>query len=254
MLRPRIIPCLLLKDKELVKTVQFKEPKYIGDPINAVRIFNEKQVDELMVLDIDATVQKQEPDYALIAQLAEECRMPLCYGGGITTVEQAQHILSLGVEKIAISAAAIQNPELITTIAQRVGSQSVAVVLDIKKSFLGNYEIFTHNGSINTKRNLTEFVQVLQTAGVGEIIINAIDRDGTLKGYDQKLNDKVFAATHIPVTFMGGAASFADFESMMQRYGAIGIAAGSVFVLKGKYRAVLIQYPNPTDKARLLGL
>jgi len=153
MLRPRIIPCLLIKDKGLVKTINFKNPKYVGDPINAVRIFNEKEVDELIVLDIDATLENRAPDFKIIENLAAECRMPLCYGGGVKTVEQAKIILGLGVEKIAISSAAIENPSLVNEASQCIGNQSVVVVLDVKKSsILGKYEIWTHNGRKNTKK------------------------------------------------------------------------------------------------------
>ena len=155
MLRPRIIPCLLVKNKGLVKTVGFKNPKYVGDPINAVRIFNEKEVDELAVLDIDATIEKREPDYIMIEHLAAECRMPLCYGGGVTTSEQVQRIVQLGVEKVAISSAAINNPDLVSRSAERVGNQSIVVVLDARKAFTGNkYEVWTHNGRKNTGKNV----------------------------------------------------------------------------------------------------
>ena len=174
MLRPRIIPSLLLHDKGLVKTVNFKSPKYVGDPINAVRIFNEKEVDELAFFDIDATVLNKEPDYILIEKLANQSRMPLCYGGGVKTVEQAQKIFGLGIEKIALSSAAIQNPKLVTQIADRVGSQSVIVVLDIKKKLLGGYEIYTHNGKKSTGINPIKLAKELEQLGTGEIIINSI--------------------------------------------------------------------------------
>jgi imidazole glycerol-phosphate synthase subunit HisF len=176
MLRPRIIPCLLVHQRGLVKTVQFKDPKYVGDPINAVRIFNEKQVDELTILDIDATAENREPDFAMIEKWAAECRMPLCYGGGVTTPEQAQRIFNLGVEKIALSAAAIKNPDLISKIAERVGAQSVVVVLDVKKKLLGGYEVYTHNGKKSTGINPIEFAKKLQDLGAGEIIINSNER------------------------------------------------------------------------------
>ena len=187
MLRPRIIPSLLLHDKGLVKTVNFKSPKYIGDPINAVRIFNEKEVDELAFFDIDATVLNKEPDYILIEKLANQSRMPLCYGGGVKTVEQAQKIFGLGIEKIALSNAVIQNPQLVTQIADRVGSQSVIVVLDIKKKLLGGYEIYTHNGKKSTGINPVKFAKELEALGVGEIIINSIDQDGMMNGFDLSL-------------------------------------------------------------------
>jgi cyclase len=251
MLRPRIIPSLLLHDKGLVKTVNFKSPKYIGDPINAVRIFNEKEVDELVIFDIDATVLNKEPNYILIEKLANQSRMPLCYGGGVKTVEQAQKIFGLGVEKIALSSAIIQNPKLITEISERVGSQSVIVVLDIKKKILGGYEVYTHNGKKSTGINPIEFVQKLQKLGAGEIIINTIDQDGVMKGYDLNLIDKIAETITIPMTVLGGAGSLSDIEKVIKKHGIIGVAAGSLFVFKGPYKAVLINYPNQMEKNKL---
>ena len=207
MLRPRIIPCLLVKDKGLVKTIQFKDPKYVGDPINAVRIFNEKEVDELTVLDIDATAENREPDYRMIENLAAECRMPLCYGGGVRSVEQAQRIFALGVEKVAISAAAIENPTLITRIAERVGNQSVVVIIDARKNLLGDYEVFTHNGKKATGKNPFDLVKQFETLGAGEIVINSIDQDGAMKGYDMTLAEKIRNVTSLPLTILGGAGS-----------------------------------------------
>lgn len=196
MLRPRIIPCLLVHDKGLVKTVQFKDPKYVGDPLNAVRIFNEKETDELMVLDIDATKDQREPDYKMIENIAAECRMPLCYGGGVKTVDQAHKIFSLGVEKIAISSAAIENPKLITEMANRVGNQSVVVVIDVKKKLFGGYEVFTHNGKKSTGKQPQEIAALMQEMGAGEIVLNSIDKDGLMTGYDlelvQKLKENLF--------------------------------------------------------------
>lgn len=251
MLRPRIIPSLLIKDKGLVKTLNFKSSKYVGDPINAVRIFNEKEVDELAIFDIDATVHKNEPDYLLIEKLANQSRMPLCYGGGVKTVEQAQKIFGLGIEKIALSSAAIQNPELVTKIADRVGSQSVIVVLDIKKKILGGYELYTHNGNKSTGINPIKFAKELEQAGVGEIIINSIDKDGTMQGYDFALIDKITEVVNIPLTVLGGAGSLDDIQKTIERYGVIGVAAGSLFVFQGPYKAVLINYPNQTQKNNL---
>ncbi len=174
MLYPRIIPCLLVHNKGLVKTVKFKEGKYVGDPINAVKIFNEKEVDELMVLDIDATAEGREPDYKMIENLAVECRMPLCYGGGIKTAEQAEKIFSLGVEKIAISSAVIDNPSIVKELAQKVGTQSVVVVLDVKKKMFGGYEVVTHNATKKTGVDPVKLTQELEELGIGEIVINLI--------------------------------------------------------------------------------
>ena len=252
MLRPRIIPCLLVHNKGLVKTVNFKNPKYVGDPINAVRIFNEKFVDELMVLDIDATVQNREPDYQMIEFLAAECRMPLSYGGGVKSVEQAQRIFSLGVEKIAMSASVVDNPNLITEMAEQVGTQSVVAVVDVKKKLLGGYEVFTHNGRVNSKKDPVEFVCELERLGAGEIVINSIDNDGVMKGYDLNLVDKIRNATSLPLTVLGGAGSLGDVGALIKKHGLVGAAVGSLFVFKGVYKAVLINYPTPTEKDALI--
>jgi cyclase len=251
MLRPRIIPSLLLHDKGLVKTVNFKSPKYVGDPINAVRIFNEKEVDELVFFDIDASTHNKEPDYVLIEKLANQSRMPLCYGGGVKTVQQAQKIFGLGIEKIALSSAVIQNPQLVTQIADRVGSQSVIVVLDIKKKLLGGYEIYIHNGNKSTGINPIKFAKELEALGAGEIIINSIDQDGKMKGYDLNLIDKIAETISIPLTVLGGAGSLADIEKVIEKYGVIGVAAGSLFVFKGPYKAVLINYPSQLEKNKI---
>ncbi|MDD3196209.1 MAG: AglZ/HisF2 family acetamidino modification protein [Paludibacter sp.] len=249
MLYPRIIPTLLLHQKGLVKTVRFKDPKYVGDPINAVKIFNEKEVDELIVLDIDASVEGREPDYKLIEHLAVECRMPLCYGGGIKTVEQAQRIFNLGVEKIAVSSLAVEHPEVLTELAARVGNQSVVVVMDVKKNFFGSrYELYVHNGKKATGLDPVQFARRMQDAGAGEIVVNSIDQDGMMNGYDFKLIEAVRNAVTIPLTVMGGAGKLEDMGSVIQRHSVIGVAAGSMFVFKGKFRAVLIHYPTNEEK------
>lgn len=252
MLRPRITPCLLVHDKGLVKTVGFGTPKYVGDPINAVRIFNEKEVDELIVLDIDATAHKREPDYRMIENLAAESRMPLCYGGGVKTPEQARTIIGLGVEKVAISSAALADPALITKVADEVGRQSVVVVLDVKKNWRGKPELWTHNAKVNTGRDPAEFAQLAQEAGAGEIVVNSIDNDGQMKGYDIGMVDKVRQATSLPMTVLGGAGSLKDIGELIGRFGIIGAGAGSLFVFKGVYKAVLINYPAAAEKDRLI--
>jgi cyclase len=253
MLAPRIIPCLLVHNKGLVKTVKFKDAKYVGDPINAVKIFNEKESDELMVLDIDATAEKREPDYKMIENLAVECRMPLCYGGGIKTVEQATRIFNLGVEKIAISSSALENPQLVSDIAKEVGNQSVVVVLDVKKKMFGGYDIYTHNGTKKSKKNLEKFIKELQSLGVGEIVINSIDNDGVMKGYDMSLIEKLNPLIDVPMTVLGGSGSLEDMKDLITKFGIVGCSAGSLFVFKGKYRAVLINYPKQDDKERIIG-
>ncbi|MBI5720036.1 MAG: imidazole glycerol phosphate synthase subunit HisF [Burkholderiales bacterium] len=252
MLRPRIIPCLLVHEGGLVKTVGFREPKYVGDPINAVKIFNEKEADELMVLDIDATARGREPDYKLISDLAAECRMPLAYGGGVRSAEQAKRIIALGVEKVALSAAALEQPSLVAATAAAVGSQSVAVVLDVRKSMLGSYSVVTHNARRNTGRHPLEVARQMQDAGAGEIVVNSVDRDGTMKGYDLPLAAQLRATLSIPLTVLGGAGSLADIGALVARCGTVGAAAGSLFVFKGAYRAVLINYPQQAQKEALL--
>ena len=251
MLAPRIIPCLLVHEKGLVKTVKFKDPVYVGDPINAVRIFNEKESDELMVIDIDATVQNREPDFKMIENLASVCRMPLCYGGGIKTVEQATRIFNLGVEKIALSSAAIENPKLVSDIAKEVGNQSVVIVIDVKKKMFGGYDIYTHNGTKKAKLDLEKFILDLQSLGVGEIVLNSIDNDGVMKGYDISLIDKVKSLINVPITVLGGAGSLEDIKTLIDRFGIIGCSVGSLFVFKGKYKAVLINYPKDSEKKQL---
>lgn len=251
MLRPRIIPCLLVKNKGLVKTVNFKNPKYVGDPINAVRIFNEKEVDELMVLDIDATAENREPNYKMIENIAAECRMPLCYGGGVNSVEQAQRIFALGVEKVSLSAAALQNPSLVTDIAEKVGSQSVVVVLDLKKKMFGGYEIYVRNGQKPTGKDPFEFARQIQSLGAGEIVVNSIDQDGVMKGYDMNLVEKMRKSISLPLTVLGGAGSLEDLTTLINKFGIIGASAGSLFVFKGIYRAVLINYPDKTEKGKI---
>lgn len=253
MLRPRLIPCLLVQNQGLVKTIRFADPKYVGDPINAVRIFNEKGVDELMVLDIDATAHKREPDYRMISNLAVECRMPLAYGGGINSTDQILRVIGLGVEKVAVSTAAVDKPALIDEAAARIGSQSIVVVVDVRKTgLLRRFEVVTNNGTRRTGIEPGEFVRQMTERGAGEIVINNVDRDGTMDGYDLDLIQRLRSQTSLPMTVLGGAGSLEDVASLWRAEGLVGAAAGSLFVFKGKYRAVLINYPNESEKARLL--
>jgi|TARA_Y100000389_G_scaffold203340_1_gene251463 imidazole glycerol-phosphate synthase subunit HisF len=252
MLRPRIIPCLLIKDNGLVKTKKFTDPKYVGDPLNAVKIFNELEVDELLVLDIDATSKGFSPNEKLISKLAEECRMPLCYGGGVKTVEQFERLVSLGVEKIAISSQAIKNPQLIYEAAKKVGSQSVVVVLDIKyQGIFPKPKITTVNGKYTSEMDLFSFVKKIEELGGGEIVINCIDRDGMKNGYDIELISKIRNISKLILTSLGGAGSFKDIENLVNNVKIVGAAAGSLFVFKGKFDAVLINYLDKLDKEKL---
>ena len=251
MLRPRIIPSLLVHNNGLVKTVKFKNHKYIGDPINTVKIFNEKQVDELVIFDIDATVKNNEPNYKMIESIAMECRMPLCYGGGIKSVEQASNIFSLGVEKIALSSEALINSQILHDIGDQVGLQSVVVVLDIKRNIFGKLEIFIKNGTTKMKINPFKYIHRLKDIGVGEIIINSINNDGTMLGYDFIMLDKIIKDVDMPLTILGGAGSMQDIANAFQKYGIIGASAGSLFVFKGKYKAVLVNYPSEQEKEEM---
>lgn len=252
MLRPRVIPCLLVKNGGLVKTVKFASPKYVGDPINAVRIFNEKEVDELIVVDIDATVLRKEPNYSMIRDLAAECRMPLCYGGGVVSVEQVERIVSLGVEKVAMSAVVVSDPGIIGRAAEVVGSQSIVVVLDVKLDRSGKHEVYTHNGTRPSGRAPVELAKQVEALGAGEVVLNAIDRDGVMKGYDLELARSVREAISVPITVLGGAGSLADIRALIDAFGIVGAAAGSLFVFKGSYRAVLINYPRRAEKDALV--
>lgn len=249
MLKPRVTPCLLVQDGGLVKTTKFKSPKYVGDPINAVKIFNEKEADELIVLDIDASVDSVAPDYKMIENLAKECRMPLCYGGGIKNLEHAEKIVSLGVEKVALSSVIFDNPNLIFDISEKIGRQSVVVVLDIKKRmFSNNYDVWILNGKKNTEKNVIDVIQEIQSLGVGEIILNFIDFDGTMKGYPIDAIKHLKSYITTPLSIMGGAKSLKDMGNAVSKCGLIGVVAGSLFVFKGKYRAVLINYPERRQK------
>jgi len=250
MLKPRVIPFLLIQNGALVKTKKFSEPKYVGDPLNAVRIFNEKEVDEIMVADMDATIQGREPDMEMIAKLATECRMPLCYTGGVKNPEQVEKIVSLGVEKVGISSAAVDNPEIVSESARRVGSQSVVVVLDVRKTG-PDYEIFTRNAKKRSGLSPATFARKMQELGAGEIVLNSIERDGTGEGYDVAVAREVRNSVSLPLTLLGGAGKLDDFVKIIQEFKTIGLAAGSFFVFQGKYRAVLITYPSAKDKESL---
>lgn len=253
MLKPRIIPCLLIQNGGLVKTTKFSNPKYVGDPLNTVKIFNEKEADEIIILDIDATRKNVPPDYDLIKSIARECRMPLCYGGGIKNPEQVEKLVSIGIEKVAISAMAIKDPNIIKESALRVGSQSVVVVLDVKKSGLlkNQTSVFIVNGQKKTKYKLNEFALIAEEYGAGELVINSIDNDGTMNGYDFDLINSIYKKINIPITIIGGAKDYEDIKNVFLRFPHIGCAAGSLFVFKGKYKAVLIQYPSTIEKQRI---
>ncbi|MDC7700863.1 AglZ/HisF2 family acetamidino modification protein [Vogesella indigofera] len=243
MLQNRIIPCLLLKGQGLVKTTKFKDPKYVGDPINAIKIFNDKEVDELILLDISATREKRKPNFQLIEEVASECFMPLAYGGGIHTLEDARRILKSGVEKVIFNTAAWKSPEVIRQAVNEFGSQAVVVSIDVKRKLLGRYEVFVECASTGTGQTPVDFAKQMQELGVGELFLNAIDRDGTMTGYDLELISKTLHSVDIPVIVAGGAGSIADFKAAAN-VGAKAMAAGAMFVFHGPHRAVLITYPT----------
>lgn len=242
MKRIRVIPILLLQAGGLVKTVGFKKPNYIGDPINAVKIFNEKEVDELAFIDIEASIKNTEPDYLKIEEIASECFMPLAYGGGIKNIEQVKKIINIGVEKIIVNSAIISNPEIITQTAQIYGSQSVVASVDVKKNLFGKYVCYTHSGKTKIKQKLTAYLKQIEQLGAGEIILTSIDKEGTFSGYDIELIRKAAETVSVPVVANGGASCIEDFTKAVQA-GASAIAAGSFFVYKSKNKGVLINYP-----------
>ncbi|GAA5262958.1 AglZ/HisF2 family acetamidino modification protein [Methanocalculus sp. MC3] len=250
MLQVRVIPCLLLKNGGLVKTIGFADPKYVGDPINAMRIFNEKEVDELILLDIDASRQGREPEYARIQEIVSEAFMPIAYGGGVTTVEQAQRLISLGVEKVVVNTAALKNLELVRSMADRLGSSSTVVAVDIQKDWLGRYRSFSAVTSKANSRDPIEYVQQAVEAGAGEIFINDVARDGTGKGYDLNLVKRICSSVDVPVTICGGAGTLEHLRAGASA-GASAVAAGSMFVYMGKHRAVLLNYPKQNELCKI---
>jgi cyclase len=244
MRRIRVIPLLLMSGAGLVKTLRFKEPRYIGDPINTVKLFNDKEVDEIAVLDITATLKGTAPALERIREMASECFMPLCYGGGIRTAEQARAIFQCGIEKVALNTAAFETPQLVSELAGLYGSQSVVVSIDVKKDLLGRYRVFTRSGSQNTGEDPVAYARRMEAAGAGELILYSIDRDGTYAGYDLPLLASVCQAVRIPVIAAGGAASVADFRRAIAEGHASAVGAGSLFVYKSKEKGILINFPS----------
>jgi cyclase len=246
MLSHRVIPCLLVSQGGLVKTERFHDPKYVGDPINAVRIFNDKEVDELMVLDIDASKEGRGPDFALVEELAGECFMPLCYGGGIRTADEARQLFSLGVEKVCLQSSALRDPAIIREIADRSGEQSVVVSIDVKLDARGQRTAYSAAGIDLPTEDWRELMKRALDNGAGEIVLNSVDRDGMLCGYDLALIAEASPLSTAPVIALGGAGSLADFQAAIEA-GASAVAAGAYFVFYGPHRAVLITYPMPDE-------
>ena len=244
MKRVRVIPVLLIQNGGLVKSVQFKRHRYVGDPINAVKIFNEKEVDEIVIIDISASREKRAPDLVQIKEIGGEAFMPLAYGGGITSLSQIKEILYIGAEKVVINTSAIDRPELISTAASQFGTQSIVVSIDVRLSWGGAYKVYKSGGKKKTKLNPIELSKKVEELGAGEILLTSIEKEGTFDGYDYKLIKDISEAVSIPVIAAGGAGSMTDFKKAVIESGASAVAAGSFFVYQQPLRAVLISYPN----------
>ena len=243
MLKNRVIPVLLLKDLGLVKTVRFADPKYVGDPINAVKIFNDKEVDELIFLDITATNEKRKPSFELLSRIASEAFMPFSYGGGLRDIEDVKKIMGIGVEKVILNTYAFESPDFVREVADRFGSQSAVVAIDVKKNIDGNYDVFVNSGKMNTGKDPVGYAMQAEKMGAGEIFLNSIDQDGLREGYDLELVRRVSGVVNVPVVVCGGAGKVEDFGDAVKE-GASAVAAGSFFVFVGPHRAVLINYPE----------
>lgn len=246
MLRPRVIPTLLLNGRGLCKTKAFKNPVYVGDPINTVRIFNEKEVDEIVVLDINATVDGRAPAFDLIQEIASECFMPVAYGGGVRSLDHVRTIFKSGIEKIVLNAIAAEDMSVVSDIAEHTGSSSVVVAIDVKRKLLGGYDVVTRRAGKSAGRSPIEYARLAEQAGAGEILLNSVDRDGAMQGYDLALIEQVAAAVDVPVIASGGAGTI-DHLAAALHAGAAAVAAGSMFVFQGRHRAVLISYPTAAE-------
>ena len=252
MIRPRVIPALLLKGQGLVKTVKFKDPKYLGDPINIVKIFNDKEVDELVFIDITATNENRRPAFEMLGKITSECFMPLGYGGGIRSFDDVKTLLNLGIEKVILNTSAVENPAFVTEVADYAGSQAVVVSVDVKKGFLGKYEVVTHSGKTGTGLDPVRHALEMEKRGAGELFVNSIERDGTMQGYDLDLIRRVAEAVQVPVIACGGAGNIQHLAEAIQQGGASAAAAGSMFVFQGPLRGVLISYPSQEELRSVL--
>lgn len=246
MYRSRVIPCLLLKNTGLYKTVRFKNSRYLGDPINTLRLFNDKEADEIVILDITASTNGNEPNINYLKNLTAECFMPICYGGGITSIKQVESLFKIGIEKVAFNSSLYNNPQLITEVARNFGSQSIVASIDVKKGLFGAYSVFVNAGSKDIKSNPIQYAKRAEEAGAGEILLTSIDNDGMMKGYDYEIIQKVSSVVSIPVVASGGAGSLSDCVKAVNA-GASAAAAGSLFVYYGPLRAVLINYPTQDE-------
>jgi imidazole glycerol-phosphate synthase subunit HisF len=253
MLKTRVMPCLLYYERGLYKTVKFKSPTYVGDPINAIKIFNEKEVDELIFLDITASAAGREPDYKMITDIASECFMPLCYGGGISNIEQIKRIMSIGVEKVSLNTAAIENPALINEAANAFGNQAVIISIDVKKNFWGKYEVVKNRGAKSAGEHPVAFAKRMESEGAGELLLTSVDREGTWSGFDIELISQVTEAVNIPVIVNGGAGNLAHVEEAVKKGGASAVSLGSMVVFQKKGLGVLINFPKHTELENILG-
>lgn len=252
MLKTRVMPCLLLKDAALVKTIKFQNPDYVGDPSNAIRIYNEKEVDELIFLDITATPSGRAPDLNLIERLASECFMPVAYGGGVHDLKIMREIFRRGIEKVALNSHAIENPDFLTAAAAEFGNQAVVISIDARKTGPGKYEVFTQCGKKPTGMDPRTWAQRAAALGAGEILLTSIDQDGTMEGYDVELIRSVTSAVDVPLIACGGAGKVSHFGQAVKEGGASAVAAGSMVVYFGRNRAVLINFPSQRELARVL--
>jgi len=250
MLKHRVIPCLLLKDGGIVVTTKFQKPNYVGDPINIARLYNDKEVDELVVLDISATKNKSNPNYSLIERLAAECFMPLTYGGGITSVQQAREIFSLGVEKICIQSAALNDISIINNLSEAFGSQSIVVSIDVNRNFLGHLKLYQSSTNRHNAINWKNFLTMAVNAGAGEVILNAVHNDGRMCGFDTKLINEASNASNVPLVAVGGLGCIQDIQHAVKS-GASAVGGAAFFIYHGKHRAVLVTYPDYDELVKL---
>lgn len=244
MYRARVIPCLLIRGNGLVKTRKFKDPVYIGDPVNSMRIFSEKEVDEIVVLDIDASREGREPNYELIEEMAGEAFMPMAYGGGVRTLDQVRRLIRCGIEKVVINTAATESTDVLRAAAAEFGNQAVVGAVDVRKPLIGRYRVLSKSGTVETKLDLEAHIRNLVSSGAGEILLNSMDRDGMMTGYDIELIRTVTRMVNVPVVACGGAGTVEHLSQGIRDGGASAVAAGSMFVFHGKHRAVLINYPK----------
>lgn len=251
MFRARVIPVLLLKNLGLVKSVKFKDYRYIGDPINAVKIFNDKKADELVFLDINASKENRLISLDFVHKVGDEANMPFAVGGGIKTVKDIRRILEYGAEKVIINTAAFENPEFIKEAVDAFGSSTIVICLDVKRDFGGKYKLVYKQGSKKSSEDVLEIAQKMEEYGAGEIVIQSVDRDGTYQGYDFDLIKSISENITIPIVALGGAKDYSDLNKAVNYSYASAVAAGSLFVFHGPRKAVLINYPTKEELSEI---